>query len=269
MEEVFSSSKETLLALLRSAGAAGLTVPALAKGALPSGGAGGKKPRQSKQAKAEAEASLRRRLADLEGSGQVLNAGTPKTPRYLLPEFDRRLELTCAALEAKATPGRATVYNLAALRRAKPRGATNEIVDEAVQRLLGERKLIAIQPGKSVFYLHSRSVAPMLPTDLAGDAPIRPSATQTAQTPPDVFSAEAVREAYAALVREGGFADVPIADLHQRSGVALTRLQAWLLEQSRAGRAAPSRGDWSLAGTAARDAAIEVRGEPHLQVRLL
>lgn len=198
--------------------------------------------------------ALRRSLARLEQEGTVLNLGTEKSPRYLLPEFDRRRDRACDTILGRATPGKATVFNAAALRRGHAKGCKRPLIEEAIAALVAWGELFIIQPGKSVYYLHARSIAPLLG---AAAAAVR------------VFQPRAVREAYAGLVREGGFADVPIHHLAQRSGAPLADLKAWLLAESRAGRAAPTRGDWSLADSAARAAAVEVRGEPHLQIRLL
>lgn len=179
---------------------------------------------------------------------RIVDVGTPKTPRYVLSENDRRLERACEMILARATPGRTSVFNAAKLRK----GAPKAVADEAISALVERRQLFIIQPGKTVYYLHARSIAPLLGAEEARK--LRP---------------DAVREAYAGLVREGGFADVPIHQLAGRSGAPLEDLTAWLLAESRAGRAAPTRGDWSLANASARAAAIDIRGEPHLQIRLL
>lgn len=229
--------QESVIAVLNEAGEAGLTRPRLTKRLDP---------------RKQNQDAVRRRLAQLESEGAIVNLGTEKTPRYLLPAFDRRLDRACETILARATPGKPTVFNAAALRKGHARGIKRPIVDQAIEALVARRELFVIQPGKSVYYLHARSIAPLLGVEQAG-------AFQPAQ----------VRDAYAALVREGGFADVPIHQLAQRSGAELTALKPWLLAESRAGHAAPTRGDWSLADASARAAAIDVRGEPHLQIRLL
>lgn len=229
--------QESVIAALREAGEAGLTRPPLTKLLDPR--------KQNPEA-------ARRRLAQLETEGAIVNIGTEKTPRYLLPALDRRLDRACEAILARATPGQPTVFNAAALRKGHARGIKRPILDRGIEALVARRELFVIQPGKSVYYLHARSIAPLLGVEQAG-----------------AFQPENVREAYAALVREGGFADVPIHQLAQRSGAALAALKPWLLAESRAGRAAPTRGDWSLADSSARAAAIDIRGEPHLQIRLL
>lgn len=229
--------ESAVIAALNEAGEAGLTRPRLTRLLDPR--------KQNPDA-------ARRRLAQLETEGAVVNIGTEKTPRYLLPALDRRLDRAGEAILARATPGQPTVFNAAALRKGRARGIKRPLIDQSIAALVARRELFVIQAGKSVYYLHARSIAPLL-----------------GLAPADAFQPEHVREAYATLVREGGFADVTIHQLAQRSGAALDALKPWLQAESRAGRAAPTRGDWSLADAPARAAAIDIRGEPHLQIRLL
>ena len=231
---------ESLRQALRRAGEAGLTKMALAKL--------GQKPRQSAEAKAAANWTLQELLASLEADRRIVNAGTARTPRYLLPEFDLRLDHACEALETKATPGQPTLFKAAALRKGLPKGIAKDMAEEAIRQLLGAGRLLELRAGKSIFYLHARAVAPLIAPDLLAGRPT------PVREPEAIFSPETVRSAYAQLVREGGFADVLISELCQRSGGAVPEVGAWLLAESRAGRAAPSRGDWSLASPAARAA---------------
>lgn len=217
--------REAITEALRQAGERGLTRSRLAKalGGLPT-------------------------IEDWLRDRRVVNVGTAKTPRYVLPENDRRMERACEVILARATPGKASVFNAAKLRK----GAPKAVADEAIASLVERRELFVVQPGKTLYYLHARSIAPLM-----------------SQEAPAAFSLDRVRDDYHALVREGGFADIRIDHLARRSGAPLDDLKAWLLAESRAGRAAPTRGDWSLADAGARAAAIDIRGEPHLQIRLL
>ena len=256
MESDAPTSREQVLEALRQADGEGIKLATLTRVIF----APGVGVRPTKEAKAETQRALRELLVDLEAAGEVVNLGTAKTPCYLLPEFDRRLDWACATLEGKETPGRATLYNAAALRKGHRKGVTRPIVERAFARLLETGRLIEVRPGRSAYYLHARSILPLIPPDLlsagaAGDHKL--------------FSSETVRAAYDTLTREIGFADVPIADLQGRSAAPLDALHAWLREESRAGRAVPTRGDWSLAAESARAAALHLRGEPHLQIRLL
>ena len=249
--------REQVFEALRQAGEGGLKVATLVRVILPP--VPGKRP--TSEAKADAERAIRQTLAGTEAAEEIINLGTAKTPRYLLPEFDRRLEAAHQIIDGKATPGRATLYKAAALFKGHRKGVTRDIIERAVARLVGSGHLIEVRSGKSVGYLHARSILPLIPPDL------RPAAEGGGDDA--LFSSETVRSVYDTLTREIGFADVPIAELQGRSATPLDALHAWLREESRAGRAVPTRGDWSLAGEQTRAAALHLRGEPHLQIRLL
>jgi hypothetical protein len=74
--------------------------------------------------------------------------------------------------------------------------------------------------------------------------------------------------AYERLSESTGFPAVSIAALSEESGVALEDLKDWLLTEHRNGNIVFALGDWSLASPEEREAAITVRGEKHLLVRL-
>lgn len=119
-----------------------------------------------------------------------------------------------------------------------------------------------------------RAGAVMSVADLFRDVkpPEGPKFTRRRQTPAPTrdeptLDESAIHRAYRALVAQDGWSDVRISDLSARSGVPPERLGPWIKEQARAGKAIPSRGDWSLSRPKDKAAAIEVRGEPHLQVR--
>lgn len=83
------------------------------------------------------------------------------------------------------------------------------------------------------------------------------------------FDPERARGAYHALVAGSGFPTVAISALQRESGAPLEALQAWLRAEHQAGRAVLALGDWSLADSEKRRAAIEWLGQPHLLVRLI
>jgi hypothetical protein len=83
------------------------------------------------------------------------------------------------------------------------------------------------------------------------------------------FDAGRAVHAYNALVAKTGFPAVAISALWQESAAPLAPLQAWLRAEHQAGRAVLALGDWSLADSEKRQAAIEWLGQPHLLVRLL
>ena len=257
MHSMGTSTRGKIIEALHPAGAEGLRAGALLRQIITP--QAGKRP--AKEAKAALENEMGQTLASLTASGEIVNFGTAKTPCYVLAEFDRRTDWACATLEGKETPGRATLYNSAALRKGHRKGVTRGIVEQAIERLVLAGRLIEVRPGKTVYYLHASSILPLIRPDR------RLAAADSREPAP--FSPATIRAAYNNLVRETGFADVPIADLYERVDTSMEALQAWLREESRAGRAVPTRGDWSLAGDAVRAAALQLRGEPHLQIRLL
>ena len=128
-----------------------------------------------------------------------------------------------------------------------------EKLADAIRLLVGERKLLRVQRAKSLYYLHTAAILPLV--EIPSAAPSSPA--------PEV-SWDQLHRAYETVVRESGFSDVLIVDLQRACAIPLDRLKPFLLTQSRAGRLTPSRGDWSLADEAARGAAIELGGEPYL-----
>ena len=234
-----------LLAKLEGAGAAGLKkTPLLGKG---------KKDQATKLAGLEALVNRR----------EVVRLGTEKSPVFVLRRFYNPLELAYAAIEAKATPGTARLYSDKEL-GTKLAKHVKEKLPEAIRLLLGEKKLLRTQRARSVYYLHTAAILPLVGTAAPVSAPDEAAALAAREV-----AWEEVRRAYDTVVRGSGFSDVLVSDLQRTSALPLDALQPFLLAQSRAGRVAPSRGDWSLADAAAREAALYLEGEPYLQVRLL
>jgi hypothetical protein len=203
----------------------------------------------------------REALQKLLESRKVGNLGTEEKPRYVLDRFFKPLELSYAAVEAKATPGKATTYLASELAKGCA-GAVREKVNEAIRILVGEKKLLRLQRGKTVLYLHADSIRTLVNFST-------PNETATTEYAPQDTLHVRIARSCQELARESGFSDVRISDLQSRSGVELEELKSWIVEQSRAGKVLPTRGDWSLADAEARGAAVEIGGEQHLRVRML
>ena len=234
-----------ILAKLVTAGAAGLKkTPLLGKG---------KKDQATKLAALETLVNRR----------EVVRLGTERLPVFVLHRFYNPLEMAYAAIEAKATPGTTKLYTEKEF-GVKLAKHVKEKIPEAIRLLLGERKLLRTQRARSFYYLHTAAILP-----LVGAAALEPAPGQAATPEGWEISWEEVRRAYDTVVRGSGFSDVLVSDLHRASAIPLDQLKPFLLAQSRAGRVAPSRGDWSLADAAAREAALYLEGEPYLQIRLL
>ena len=200
------------------------------------------------------------KLAELESlvaRREVVRIGTEKSPVFVLRCFYNPLELAYTAIAAKAIPGTPRLYTDKEFGVGLARHVKEQVPD-AIRLLQGERKLVRVQRARSVYYLHTAALLPLVDAVPSESASRRPE-----------VSWEQVHRAYETAVRESGFSDVLIVDLQRTSGIALEDLKPFLLAQSRAGRLTPSRGDWSLADAPARAAAIELQGEPYLRVRLI
>ena len=80
---------------------------------------------------------------------------------------------------------------------------------------------------------------------------------------------DAIRAAYQSVAERDGFSHVLVSDLAEASGVPLQVVKEHLTSRGRAGTATFGTGDWSLSSHAAREAAIEINGQPHTRVKLL
>ena len=130
-------------------------------------------------------------------------------------------------------------------------GAEKPFLDAALARLQGERRLVALSYGKSVYFAWADALAERL-----GPAPVE-------------AAADDLMGVYRRLVREsGGFPDVKIAGLARGVGPAGARgLAGRLTALWRGGDVTLSLGDWSLASEETRAAAVELDGEKYLLVR--
>jgi len=199
-------------------------------------------------------------LASLIARREVLNVGTRKKPRYALARLCDPLDLARIAIEEKAVPGCAMLFSKQELADGcSP--AAEEQFDAALAELVREGSLICAERGKAVYYLHKVALDPLTSADARWHA-----ATSRA-TP--TLAVDRIQHAYREIVWDTGFSDVTISELQRRAGVQLDAFKRWLLEESRAGRVLPTRGDWSLADTDSRAAAIDIAGEPHLRVRFI
>jgi hypothetical protein len=199
-------------------------------------------------------------LATLIARREVLNVGAHKKPRFALAKLCDPLDLARIAIEDKAVPGCAMLFSKQELAEGCSPAAEEEF-DAALAELVREGRLICAERGKTVYYLHKAALDPLTVADARWH-----SATNRATS---ALAVDRIEHAYREIVWDTGFSDVTIWELQRRAGVPLDALKRWLLEESRAGRVLPTRGDWSLADADSRAAAIEIAGEPHLRVRFI
>jgi hypothetical protein len=199
-------------------------------------------------------------LSALIARREVLNVGARKKPRFALARLCDPLDLARSAIEEKAVPGCATLFSRQELAEGcSPAG--EEEFDAALEELVRKGRLVRAERGNAVYYLHTAALEPLTGADARWHV--------ARSRPTSALAVDRIRLAYREIVWDTGFSDVTISELQRRAGVPLEALKRWLLEESRAGRALPTRGDWSLADTDTRAAAIDIAGEPHLRVRFI
>jgi len=94
------------------------------------------------------------------------------------------------------------------------------------------------------------------------------AAPVTPRTKPAAVDRRGAMEAYNRARTRLGYVNIEIAELQRESGIPLDELKAFLIEESRAGRAVLSLGDASVSSAEAREAAVELLGKKNLLVRL-
>lgn len=224
--------KGRILSRLQDVGAAGLT-----RSALGVRGTGN-------TARAYREA-----LSGLEGALLIGNLGTRSTPRYVLREHYCPLDLAYSHMEAKAVPGNPKLYIASELRRGL-KGAPNDKAEEAIKLLVRDGQLLRLPRGSTAFFLHTAS--------LSGPVSKMPTLTR-----------DRVLAAYREIVSATGLSNVLVEELRRHLQAPINELAEVLVQECRAGRAVPSRGDWLLASEATRAAAIHIDGQPHLIIRFV
>ncbi|MBP1737995.1 MAG: hypothetical protein H6Q48_288 [Deltaproteobacteria bacterium] len=247
-QQSIESKMEVILEKLKEVGASGLT----------KGGLGIKNPKSAGA----------RALKALEEEREVANLGTPKKTRYVLIEFYKPLEIACDQVESNARESKSSRPDILELlsRKDLGKGCEGEIhkkVDEAVDWLVKEHKLLRFRRGRSLYCVHAENVKGLL---LAEEAP-RIDRTETT-LPTRVPGRPEVLDAYRRVKERLGYSNVEISELQKEIGVPMDHLKAFLLDENRGGSAVLSLGDWSLSSEETRSGAIELLGKPHLLVKL-
>ena len=230
------AAQEKILARVRKAGAKGAASPVTAK------------------TPAAQRAAYEMALGQMIAAGSLVAVPAAAKTKYFLPEFAPGAESAAVKIERLASLKHPMLLAMADFKKALS-PPEKSCLAEAVQRLESAVRLIKLVRGKAFVFAHAESLHALL----------GPAARDTGTLAMD---APQLRAAYRALSARTGFPAVEIAALQREAGVPLEELKAWLLAEHRAGRAVFGLGDWSLADDAARAAAIELRGDRHLLVRL-
>jgi len=246
VQQSLESKKEKILGKLKEAGASGLT----------KGGLGIK----------DAKSVGARALQALEQEREVANLGTPKKTRYVLMEFYKPLELACDQIESNAKEARLSRSGILELlsRKDLEKGCVGEIrkkVDEAIDWLVKERKLLRFRRGRVSYCVHVKHVKDLLLEEA--------SRIERRETPisRQVPGRSEVLNAYKRAKERLGYSNVEIYELQKELGAPMDQVKAFLLDENRRGNAVLSLGDWSLSSEETRSGAIELLGKPHLLVR--
>jgi hypothetical protein len=143
------------------------------------------------------------------------------------------------------------------------------LLGRAIYWMESQREIVRLRHGKTVLFTSGRALRGAL-----GEGTSTSSATPSPsrETPPEPTASSdntgVILQAYRTLAERSGFSSVKIAALQRESAVALPELHRWLQDEYQHGRAVLSFGDWSLSDEATRAAALEIRGEHYLLVKL-
>ena len=247
------SQKEKILAKLHQAGSAGLTKAGL--GVTDTKG----RPAQA--------------LRELLSERRVANLGTLKRTCFVLSEHFNPLERACERVEKNALSKKSSRNDTLELliKKELEKGCEGEIrkkVDEAVEWLVKEARLLKLRRSRSYYFIHPGNLNEIL-------KPRKPELDDVAETrqPPapaemiSVIDRLQVLAAYHRLKSRLGYSNVEISELRRELNISMSELKNFLLEESSRGDAVLSLGDWSVSSDEIRSGAIELFGKPHLLVR--
>ncbi len=230
--------KENILEKLRAAGAAGLVKTKLVSSTPKS------RPQEA--------------LKELEKDGLIANLGDNKKYLYVLKAYDTPRENACGKIEAYFGSRQKALFSRSKLLRECQKGLPAKVKKElgrALDGLVRENKLLKFKYGRYDLFLHASAI----PAALCHPVPVSPGPLG-----PD---RDSVFQAYRKVRQRLGFSNVEIYQLQQELNIDMDVLKAFLLEESRQGRAVLSLGDWSLSTAAARRGAIELQGRQYLLIR--
>jgi len=243
-----------------------------------------------------------RAIKELEQSQKIVNLGSKTRTRYVLPEFNKPLEIACERIERSAMSGKKGLFSRTKLRELSRKGCPSKIakrLDDAIDWLIKEGKLLNLTYGKSILYLHISALQSFQPpakkrtsaeakaekssgkaktakvkTAKAKTAKAKTAKAKTAKAKTKAKTSAAseldrdmVLEAYQEVKQHTGFSNVEIYKLQQELDVPMDTLKEFLFQESRRGMAVLVKGDWSLSSEETRSGAIKLEGKRYLMVR--
>ena len=238
--------KANIITKLREAGPLGLT--------------------KSKLGVKDAKSPSGRALRELVAGRRLANLGSSRKTRYVLIEHFKPLEQACEQIEKNAKnakPGRQGQIPLL-IRKDLEKACEGEVrkkVDEAIDWLVKEQKLLRAQRGRTIYYLSADRMRALF----AEQATLPLSGLDEQEEEPELHKST-VFAAYLRVRSRLGYSNVEISELQKELDIPMDRLKSFLLEQSRLGNVVLSLGDWSVSSEAVRAGAIELYGRSHLLV---
>lgn len=198
---------------------------------------------------------------------EIRNLGSKARTRYVLKEFYNPLESAYDEIERFTMTPRGKnelmPFTLTMIRNKLTPGCIREKADEAIEFLVNEKKLLKIKIGRGMYFLHVSSIASYLPT-------VEFSGLKHEEKKIEVgIDRNNVLASYEKIKSQKGFSNIEIYELQQDLAVPMEGLKAFLQEESRAGRAVFSLGDWSLSSEETRSGAIYLDGKPYLLIRFI
>lgn len=239
---------------------------------LQKAGAKGSAALYTPSASANTRAAIENEAALLESEGEIVVDRSGEKRKYYLkslaPEFPI-LEDICAKLEEFASAKYPEMVSEAELKKQLSKAEAASPFKRAIQLMEGQRELVRLRHGRTALFASGRALRAALGEGIS-NPPANPS--PQSQPPPESIASPdntgIIRQTYRVLAERSGFPSVKIAALQRESGVALPALHRWLRDEYQHGRAVLSFGDWSLSDEATRSAALEIRGEHYLLVKL-
>jgi hypothetical protein len=203
------------------------------------------------------QAAYAQALGELLLAGEVAQISAGKKAKYFAREFAPSAASVGGKIEQYAALQHPKLLAQSAFGKALT-AVEKPLLAEALHGLLSRGHFVQLRSGAKHVYAHAESLRGMLGLALADGSP---------KNVP-ILEPEKVRHAYASLVSRTGFPDVEIAALRREAEVALPELRTWLVAEHDRGHANFALGDWSLASEEERAAAVELRSQRYLLVRL-
>ena len=157
-------------------------------------------------------------------SNRIENIGSQSRPRYVTQDFFQPLEIACDLILAQAKPGQLKTFTRKQIADSLT-GVFQEKADEAVERLVEEKKLLALKCSGKDYFLHASSTAAYLGLVEKGtEPPAEDSAKPQVKVKPETEPAPEVP----ALTQPSDGSDDEVYRFKQASNLFITAFKDYL-----------------------------------------